>query len=160
MQDTGTAVALLPGTLFGYYYHDPATGKRVRVTKKTARLFPREALCFYQPMPMKKLGIPDLILYMRKSISRGDFILIALATLAATLIGMVEPRVYSLVTGSIMTNRNMNLMLGLMVFLFSSAFAAQMICLIRSLLMKRVSIKTSQAVEASVMMRILLLPVS
>ncbi|MBR0408609.1 MAG: ATP-binding cassette domain-containing protein [Clostridia bacterium] len=160
MQDTGAAVALLPGALFGYYYKDPATGKKVWVTKRTAKLFSREALCFYQPLPMKKLGIPDLILYMRKSVSRSDYILIALATLAATLIGMVEPRVYSLVTGSIMTNRNMNLMLGLMAFLFSSAFAAQMIGLIRSLLMKRVSTKTSQAVEASVMMRILSLPVS
>ncbi|MBQ6256911.1 MAG: ATP-binding cassette domain-containing protein, partial [Clostridia bacterium] len=160
MQDTGAAVALLPGALFGYYYKDPATGKKVWVTKRTAKLFSREALCFYQPLPMKKLGIPDLILYMRKSVSRSDYILIALATLAATLIGMVEPRVYSLVTGSIMTNRNMNLMLGMMAFLFSSAFAAQMIGLIRSLLMKRVSTKTSQAVEASVMMRILSLPVS
>ena len=160
MQDTGATVALLPGKVFGYYFKDPATGKKTRVTKKTARLFGREALCFYQPLPMKQLGIPDLLLYMKKNISHGDLMLIVLAALAATLVGMVEPRVYSLVTGTIMKNRNMNLLMGMMLFLLSSAFAAQMIGLIQSLLMKRIEIKTSQAVEASVMMRILSLPVS
>ena len=64
LKEAGTAVALLPGTIYGYYFKDPATGKRTRITRKTARLFSREALCFYQPLPMKKLGIPDLLKYM------------------------------------------------------------------------------------------------
>lgn len=160
MKDTRVMVALLPGNLSGYYFRDPATGRKTRVTRKTAKLFAREALCFYQPLPMKKLGIPDLLRHMKNSISRGDVILIALATLAVTLVGMIEPRVYNLVTGSVLQNRNMNLMTGLAVFLLSSAFASQLISLVKNLLMQRINIKTSQAVEASVMMRILSLPVS
>ena len=160
LKDTGAAVALLPGMLFGYHYTDPATGKRVRVTRHTAGRFAREALCFYQPLPMKKLGIPDLLLYMKNSISTGDVVLILLATLAVTLVGFIEPQVYSLMTGTILKTRNMSLMLGMATFLLCSAFAAQLIEMVRSLLMERINTKTSQAVEASVMMRILSLPVS
>ncbi len=160
LKDTGDAVALLPGMLFGYYYTDPATGKRVRITRRNAGQFAREALCFYQPLPMRKLGIPDLLLYMKNSISTGDVALILLATLAVTLVGFIEPQVYSLMTGTILKSRNMSLMLGMATFLLCSAFAAQLIELVRSLLMERINTKTSQAVEASVMMRILSLPVS
>ena len=160
MKDTGTTVALLPGKLYGYYYRDPETGRMVRVTRKTEKLFSREALCFYLPLPMKQLGIPDLLNYMRKCISTSDLLMIGLAALAAVLIGMIEPRVYSLVTGTILKNHNINLMIGMGVFLLSSAFSGQMIELIRTLLMERINTKTSQAVEASVMIRILSLPVS
>ena len=160
LKEAGTAVALLPGTIYGYYYKDPATGKKTRVTRKTAKLFSREALCFYQPLPMKKLGIPDLLKYMKNSITHGDLVVIVLATLAVQMVGMIEPRVYSLVTGKILEGHNMNLMAGVGVFLLTSAFAGQLIGLVRNLLMQRISIKTSQAVQASVMMRILSLPVS
>ena len=149
-----------PRAFYGYYFKDPATGKRTRITRKTARLFSREALCFYQPLPMKKLGIPDLLKHMKNSITHGDLAVIVLATLAVQLVGMIEPRVYSLVTGKILEGHNMNLMAGVGVFLLTSAFAAQLIGLVRSLLMQRINTKTSQAVQASVMMRILSLPVS
>ncbi len=160
MKETGTTVALLPGAVFGYYYRDPATGKRTRVTRKTAKLFSRDALCFYQPLPMKKLGIGDLLLYMWKCITHGDLLLILLASLAMVLVGMIEPRIISLVTGKVLKTRNTNLLNGLMIFLVSSTFAGQLIGLVKTLLMSRISTKTSMTVEASVMMRILSLPVS
>ena len=160
MKDTGATVALLPGPLFGYYYKDPASGKKIRVTKKTAKLFEKDALCFYQPLPMKKLGIPDLLLYMKNSVSNGDLVLIVLVSLLAVLVGMIEPRVMALVTGPVLQSRNLNLLAGIGVFLLSSAFAAKLIDLIRTLLMNRINTRTSMAVEASVMMRILSLPVS
>ena len=160
LKESGLTVALMPGTVSGYYYTDPATGRKTRVTRKTAGLFSRDAICFYQPLPMKKLGIPDLLLYMKNSISHSDLILIALATLAVTLVGMIEPQVYNLITGRVLKSRNMNLLAGMGVFLLSSAFASQLIGLVRSLLMERINTKTEQAVQASVMMRILSLPVS
>ena len=160
MKESGATVALIPGKVFGYTYKDPETGRKKRVNRKTAKLFAREAMCFYQPLPMKKLGIPDLLLYMKKSISGSDMLMIVLATLAVMLVGMIEPQVYSLVTGVVLQTRNMNLLAGVAVFLLSSAFASQLISLVRSLLMNRINTKTSQAVEASVMMRILSLPVS
>ena len=160
LQEKGTMVALLPGALYGYRYVDPETGRSIRITRKNAGLFAREAMCFYQPLPMKPLGIPDLLRYMAGSLSRGDLALIVLATLTATLVGMIEPQVYGLVTGAVAQSRNLNLLGGLAGFLLGSAFAAQLLEMVRSLLMERLNTKTSQAVEASVMMRILALPVS
>ena len=160
LREGGQIVALIPSGMFGYYYRDPKTGKRRRITRKNARLFEREALSFYRPMPMKRLGVHDLLLYMKSCISRGDIVLTVLAALAVTVVGMIEPRVYHLITGKVLQDKRMNLMIGLGVFLLSSAFAAQLVGMIRSLLLERINIKVSQSVEASVMMRILSLPVS
>ena len=160
LQETGVAVALLPGELFGYWYKDPTTGKRIRITKKTASLFAREALCFYQPMPMKKLGIKDLLLYMKNSVSRGDFILIILMTFLVTMVGKLEPMIYNVITGPVLNSKNSSLLIGVSLFLLTSAFSAQMLNAVKTLLMDRINPKTSTAVQASVMMRILSLPVS
>ena len=160
MKDNGATVALLPGMIMGYEFKDPETGKMTRVTRKNASRFARDALCFYQPLPMKKLGIPDLLIYMKNSISKGDLLLIVLATLAVTLVGMIEPQVYQLITGTILKQKRANMLNGVAVFLMASAFASQMLSVVRELMMQRLNTKTSQAVEASVMMRILSLPVS
>ena len=159
IRETGTTVALLPG-LVGYWFEDPKTGKKTRVTKKNSGMFALEALCFYRPLPMKKLGIPDLLAYMWNSISRSDLVLIIIATFAVTIVGKIEPRVYALITGTIMRDRRMSLLAGIGMFLLGSAFAGQMLTVVKNLLMDRINTKTSQAVEASVMMRILSLPVS
>ena len=99
MKDTQTPVALIPGMLGGYYFKNPVTGKRTRITRKTAKLFAPDALSFYLPLPMKKLGIRDLLLYMKKNITTGDLVLIIAATLAMVLIGMIEPRFSALLPG-------------------------------------------------------------
>ena len=160
MKDSGASVAMIPGTVTGYYFRDPSTGKRKRVNRKNAGLFMRDALCFYYPLPMKKLGIPDLLLYMKKSVSHGDLLLVAIASLAVTLLTMLEPGIYGMITGSVLIGRRITLLNGLMVFLVSAAFSAKLMDMTRSLLMEKISVKTSMAVESSVMMRILSLPVS
>lgn len=160
LKESHKAVALIPGQIYGYKFRDPVTGKMVRVTRKTAELFEREALCVYQPLPAKQLGIPDLLKYLKKCISRGDLILIILASLAVTLVGMLEPRIYSLLTGTVLKSKQINLLVGTGAFLVAAAFASQMINVIKTFLTQRISTKTSVSVEASVMMRILSLPVS
>ena len=157
---SGTVVALLPGRVSGYRFRDPETGKMTRITRANAHRIAADALCFYRPLPMKSLGIPDLLLYMKDCISGGDVILIFLATLAVTLVGMVEPKVYQMVTGPVLDSRSISLLSGTAVFLISAMIASQLLSVVRSLLMDRISIKTSLAVEASVMMRLLALPLS
>ena len=160
LKDSGAAVALLPGMLRGYSFRDPKTGARVRVNRKTARRLSPEAVCFYQPLPMKKLGIPDLLLYMKKCVSVGDIAVIVLATLAVTAVGLIEPRVYQAITGPILDSKSASMLVGMAIFLLCSAVASELINVVSDLLMERLSTKTSLAVESSVMMRILSLPVS
>jgi len=160
LKETGATVALMPGKIYGYWYRDPETGKKEVISRAKEKRFARDAICFYQPLPMKKIGIPDLLLYMKNSLNLSDVILIVAATLAVTLVGFIEPRIGERLTGSVLKSRNMTLMLGMGAFLIASAFASQMIDLVKSLLTERINTKTSVAVEASVMMRILSLPVS
>ena len=160
LKESGTAVALLPRGLAGYCYVDPATGKRVGVNRHTAKALSDNALCFYRPLPMKKLGIPDLLMYMKNCISRSDIIWIVLATLAVTLVGFIEPRLSAGMTGPVLGSRNVSLLVGTAVFLLSSALANLLIGAVRGLFMERISSKTQLAVESSVMMRVLSLPVS
>ena len=160
MAETGQAVALLPGKLFGYHFKDPATGKLRRVTRQTAKLFERDALCFYRPLPMKSLGIPDLFIYMKNCLSERDLLQLFLATLAVTLVGFIEPRVYSAITGPVLENKSVSLLGGMAIFLLSAAFASELLNVARDLMMERISTKTTLCVEAAVMMRVLSLPVS
>ena len=160
LRENNMPVALLPGKFFGYEYRDPASGNLVRINRSTAKLLSEEALCFYMPLPMKKLGIPDLLLYMKRCISRGDWILIILATFIVTQVGMLEPRAYQVITGPVLRSKNVSLLAGMSVFLLCAAFSNGLLSAVTSILTERISLKTSLAVEAAVMMRILSLPLS
>jgi hypothetical protein len=72
MKDTGTPVALLPGKIKGYTYTDPATGKKLKLNRSRYKLFDTGAICFYRPLPQKKLKIADLILYMQRWFASGQ----------------------------------------------------------------------------------------
>ena len=58
-KEDGTPVALLPKPFIGYTFLDPATGKRVNLTAKTAELLDEEAICFYKPLPQKPPKRPE-----------------------------------------------------------------------------------------------------
>ena len=62
-------VALLPGKVSGYSYYDIEAGKRRKITHGNEDLFEKEALAFYKPFPMKKMGIPSLAKYIMETLS-------------------------------------------------------------------------------------------
>ena len=157
-KEDGTAVALLPKAFPGYYYRDPVSGERVEINRKTAEQFEEEAICFYRPLPLKKLGIPDLIAYMKDCLNTGDYILIIALTLATTLLGLLLTKITRALTGYVLESTNVPLLWGTAVFMISAILASQLIDASKQLMMNRIEIKTSLAVEAAMMMRILNLP--
>lgn len=56
-KEDGSPVALLPGTIHGYYFKDAVTGKTVRLNAETEQLFDPDAICFYRPLPLKSLSM-------------------------------------------------------------------------------------------------------
>ena len=54
-KEEGLPVALLPGQIRGYHFTDPKTGKKESVNAEASALFDTEAICFYRPLPQKKL---------------------------------------------------------------------------------------------------------
>ena len=103
-KEEGLPVALLPGVAAGYIYHDHITGKRIPINAGSAQLFETEAMCFYRPLPQKKLGIPDLMLYMQRCISLSDLGMLVAASLAVVLVGLLMPRITRALTGPVLAS--------------------------------------------------------
>lgn len=153
-------VALLPGKVSGYTFTDPKTGAHMRLDSKSSALFSEEAICFYRPLPLKKLGIIDLLLYIRGCASLSDHAMIIAATLAVTLIGLAVPRITKALTGPILESGRESALIGVAICLICVSLSSQLISSVKNLLQTRLNSKTSLGVEASMMMRLLSLPVS
>ena len=157
-KEDGMAVALIPAHFMGYWYRDPATGKRVSVGKKAEDLFEPDAICFYRPLPQKPLGIRDLFVYLKNCLTAGDLVMIGVLTLLATLIGMIMPRLTRLLTGFVLEKGNVTMLIGISVFIVCATVSSLLIGAVRSLAMTRLETKTSVSVEAAVLSRLINLP--
>lgn len=159
-KDEGLAVALIPSSFRGYTFLDPATGKNTRVNSRNSQIFSPEALCFYKPLPNRKLSVADLISYMKDLITVHDLASVIVSTLIMTLIGIMIPRLIKQITGFVVTTGSTMALGGLSVSLLLIFLSSSMLNSIRSLLCRRIEQKTSVGVQASMMMRILSLPAS
>ena len=152
-------VALIPapyGT--GYSYMDVAQGKRVRLNKATAALFEQEAICFYRPLPSESIGMKDLVLYMVRCLSTPDYVWLGLATLFASVIGLLLPRISNVIYGTVIYSNSTRLLLAIFAFMVSVLLSQTFISVARTLLMSRLGTKVQIQVQAAVMMRVLSLP--
>ena len=159
-KDDFTPVAVLPNTFSGYSFTDPSTGERKKVNAKTAGLFDSNAICFYQPLPQKKLSIFDLLVYMKNCISLSDFTVIAGATLAATLVGMLMPQISRMLTGPVLSSGRADALVAIAIFILCTLVSTQLINSVKEMIQTRLNSKISLGVEASMMMRLLSLPAS
>ena len=157
-REDGMAVALLPKRFVGYWFRDPVTGKRTDLNRKTAEIFEPDAICFYRPLPLKKLGIADLIKYLAECLSSGDILSIVVLTFVATLVGMLMTNANKALTGFVLQSKNLSLLLGTAAFTLSVIVSTQLLDGVRALMMNRLEIKTSLSVEAAMMMRVMNLP--
>ena len=154
----GEPVALLPAGSRGYWYRDKKSGKRVKVERKNEAMFETDAICFYRPLPQKKLSMMDLIRYMRQSIVLSDVIWVVISTLVITSVGMLTPRVTKALTGPVLNAGQASALNGILVCMICFAVAGRLLGAIKSILTKRVESKTSISVQAAVIMRLLTLP--
>ena len=157
-KEDGLPVALLPGQIRGYHFTDPKTGKKERVNAEASALFDTEAMCFYRPLPQKKLGIPDLLLYMKRCVSLGDIIVIVAATLAVTMVGLIMPRITRALTGPVLSSGRANALIGIAICMICVSLSSQLIGSIKSFVQSRLDMKTSLGVQASMIMRLMSLP--
>lgn len=157
-KDGHEPAALLPDRLTGYYYIDRTSGKRVKLSKKTAGHFDSEAYCFYRPFPQKKLKILDLILYMQQCITLNDAALIIFATFLVTGVGMLMPRITKALTGPVLQSGSAAMLVSIAVFMLCTAVSSQLIGTISNMLNARVQTKISLGVQSALMMRMLSLP--
>ena len=156
-KEDGVPVALFPKPFIGYWYKD-ADNKRITVNRENAKQFDRDAICFYKPLPLRKLGIQDLIVYLTDCLNTGDIVTLVGLTLIGTVFGMLMTNITRALTGFVLKSGRGTLLLGTAVFMITVIVSQQLIAVVRSLMMNRIEIKTSLSVEAAMMMRVLNLP--
>ena len=153
-------VALLPGRFHGYFYTDPGTKERVNLNKHTEMRLAQQAVCFYRPLPQKKLGMDDLLLYMKRCVSLADCAWIVAAALAVTMVGLLLPRLTRALTGPVLQSKSPNALIGAGICVLFVLVASQLLSAAKGLVVKRLEVKTSLGVQASILMRLLSLPAS
>ena len=154
----GEIIAIIPSGLSGYAYYDRKSGKHIKITSEVSKNIESEAICFYKPLPLKALSIKDLLLYIIGTLSISDFVMVAIATLAVTLIGLFTPYTNKIIFGQVINSSNLGLLVPASVLLIGITISSALINITKSLVMNRMNTKMSIAVQAATMMRVLSLP--
>ena len=154
----GMVVALIPTGFSGYRYRDMETGKHVKINGKNQELFEEEAIAFYKPLPLKALGILDLMRYILGTLSHADFVMTGASALAVTLIGMLSPKLNNLLFSRVIEDGSTQILLAITVFMICVTLSSLLINGVKSLIIARINTKMSISVQAAVMSRLMSLP--
>ena len=158
-EEDGVPVALFPKELVGYYFRD-SSGKKITVNKKNMKEFGREAICFYRPLPLRSIGIPDLLLFLKNCVNIGDLIIVFGFNLLCTLVGLLMPGITKIMAGFVLESGKPSLLWGTAVFMLCVAVSTRLIEIVDMMAGTRLEIKTSIPVDSAMMMRIMSLPAS
>ena len=158
--DTGEPVALLPGALGGYYYHDPSTGRRCAVNAESASHIRQDAVLFYRPLPQGSLDVRDLLLFLVRVFDRSDYLFVFVAALATTLVGLLPAWANQLAFGTVVPSGQVSLIAPIGALLVGVSVSRVLMGACRNLVMTRVTTKLRIACEAATFSRVLLLPAS
>lgn len=156
-KEDGAYTALIPGKFTGYTFLD-GSGNRVRVTAANADLFEVRAMAFYKPFPLRSMGMQDLLRYMAECLSTSDFLLMGLASLAISLIGLLTPFLNKLIFSDVVESGSLRLLLSVTIFLICVNVSTLLLGAVRELLLSKINTKLSLSVEAAAMMRVFSLP--
>lgn len=157
-KEDGSVVAFIPSGISGYSFFDKETGKRQKVNRKNEGLFEEEAIAFYKPFPLKKMGVGELLLYILQTLSISDYLLFGLASLVVTLVGMITPKLNSIIFSDIVEKGNLRILSAMTVFLVCVSLSTLILSAVKELLLARINTKLDVSVQAATMMRILSLP--
>ena len=158
IKDEGIPVALIPGRLFGYYFKDPKTGKQIKLNRSTEKMLDTEAVCFYRPLPQKKLGITDLLLYMKRCVTLNDIIMIVASAFSVSMVGLIMPRLTATLTGTVLKSGRNDALIAIAICMICVSFSTQLLSSVSGFISSRLITKTSLGVQSSMMMRLMTLP--
>lgn len=154
----GTVIALIPSRFSGYSYYDITTGKQVRLNVKTENELEKDAICFYKPFPLKKLGITDLLKYVIGSVPVSAYFLVLAIMIISTLVGMISPQITHIIYDEVVPSGSMRLFWAVVVFSVCVTIGTLLVQVFKSLVDGRVGTQMSVSVQAATMSRVMSLP--
>ena len=155
---SGDTVALIPEGGKRYSFFDYESGKRIRVTDKTADLLERQAFCFYKPFPLRKLKLMDISKYILSTLNRADVMYMIFMSLIVQGVGMVLPFVNKLLYGGVIPSGKVGLLLPFACLLIGMTVSQTLIRIVNKLVGARISMKMNVSIQAATMSRIISLP--
>lgn len=153
----GTPIALIPSKLGGYYYINKTTKEKIHVNKKVAKTISKDGICFYKPLPLKKIGINDFVKFIIQSINLVDILFIVGTIILVTLIGLLVPLINNILYDKVVGNNSLQLLLACGSFLIAIAFSQAFLNLGKNIVISRLASRTNITIESSIMMRVLTL---
>ena len=157
--DTGEPIALLPRGVRGYKVVDPQTRRRKRVNAKVASHIDTDAVFFYRPLPSKRLTIRDLVRFIFSVFDVGDYLMVCVAALVATLVGLLPAWANQVAFGVVVPSGQASLIAPIGALLVGVTVSMALINVCRNLVMQRVALKLGVSTEAATFARVLSLPV-
>jgi len=156
--DTGEAIALLPRGLAGYYYLDPSTGCKVKVTNRVAQHISEEALLFYKPLPAKPLTIRDFVSFIFGLFDRHDYATVIAAALIVTLVGLAPAWANKIAFGLVAPSGQFGLIGPVAALLLGATVCSVLTTICRNLVTASMTSKAEVVTEAAIFSRVLSLP--
>ena len=154
----GRKAALIPGRISGYSYKDYATGKRIRLNRRTQNNLESKAVCFYKPLPEHELHVKDVALYIMEEFSFREFMHFALVTVLIMLVSMITPQLTQHIYSDVIPSGNLRPLVGVVLFMAGVNISVFLLRVMRSLMLSRVEIRTDINIRAALMMRLINLP--
>lgn len=157
-KEDGTYVAAIPSAIYGYSFYDEKRGKKVRINARNEKLFERDALAFYSSLPLRGIGLIDLVKYGLSMWNISDYVIPVLMMAVITGLGLLVTRITNFVFADVIEIGKMRLLVSSAIFLLCINISSQFISSVNGLIGMRGMTKMSKGVEAAIMKRVLSLP--
>ncbi|MBQ7729610.1 MAG: NHLP bacteriocin export ABC transporter permease/ATPase subunit [Spirochaetales bacterium] len=159
LKESRQPCAIIPARRGGYEFFDESTGKKVHVTASNEKLFDEDAIVFYKPLPLRSLDFKDVLRFHWEAHTTSDRVMFMVFLGLATLIQLFIPRITKIIFSTLIYSDSMRLFFGITVFLLSMSISSVMFTSLKNLVVSRINNRCSTAFEASLVMRLLQLPV-
>ena len=154
----GEPQAVLPEYADGYSIY--IENEKRRFTKEDAENYGKTAFCFYRTLQGEKTGMKNFALFLLKSLTPVDFILVFSISLLLELAGLILPYINSIVYEQVIPSGTAGEIPGIMVLIFSSIVFSTLIALTRTLWVTRIGNKITIAGQSAIWDKLFHLPVS
>ncbi|MBE5859364.1 MAG: ATP-binding cassette domain-containing protein [Butyrivibrio sp.] len=158
LRDSGKPVALIPSGMTGYKYMDYETGRYVKINSRSEKLISDEAIVFYKPFPMRKMGIKDLISFIIENTDKGSLYAYLIYSVIASIVGMLIPVINKSLFADVAVSSNIRALIAISIFMICVSISNLLFGTIRDLFLERIALKLNLSVESATMMRLLMLP--
>ncbi|MBW4509338.1 MAG: NHLP bacteriocin export ABC transporter permease/ATPase subunit [Scytonematopsis contorta HA4267-MV1] len=158
-QEDNRPMALLPISKNHYKLFDPVNQSRIAVDEQVAATLSPTAYMFYRSLPDKTLKALELLQFALRGL-RGDIILIIIASISVTLLGMLTPQATAIIMDSAIPDSDKGLLLQIGVGLLTAALVTAVFQLAQGMALLRVETASDASTQAAVWDRLLNLPVS